>query len=332
MNSDLIALSARIRLARNLEDHAFPPVIRGGAEEKKIVSEVCAILKRMGGYSFYKMSSLSVEKKRAMVERYLISSTLAECDGGAVAVSGDGLVSVMINEEDHVREQCIVKGSDLYSAYGRLDSVDKILCGNLRFAKKGNAFLTTCPTNLGTGMRASVMVCLPALAANGGTGIMADLAERLGLTVRGAFGEGTENEGDLYQISNRTTLRVTPEKILESVGGFAAKVISEERKARYDAYALSPRKFEDDCLRALGILRSCVLLEYGEFLSLIGKVRLGVFIGFITAKNKELFDDLSVSARNYNLLSIAPGDESIAEKRAKFVKNALADIDVRVNT
>ena len=231
-----------------------------------------------------------------------------------------------MNEEDHVREQCIVKGNDLDTAYERLCAIDRILCGNIRFAKKGSAYLTACPTNLGTGMRASVMVYLPALASTGAARDMAAAAIRQGLTVRGAFGEGTGCEGDLYQISNGVTLNVTPEKIIEKVKRFSAKVISYERESRYDAYSKKPREFEDVCFRALGVLRSCVLLEYGEFLDLIGKVKLGVFLGFISAKNKELFDDLLVTARSCNLSLLMGGDAPENEKRAKFVKQALDGI------
>ena len=327
--SDTVSLSSRVRFARNLTGYNFPSMIKGTRAEREIVSEVTALVKRMGGYTVSEMRSLSAPEKAALTERYVISPALAESVGGAVAVRDDGAVSLMINEEDHIREQSFVRGADVKRAYEVLSGVDKILCANLHFARNGKTYYTACPTNYGTGMRASVMMYLPALVKTGGTEELISAANAAGLVVRGGMGEGSPCSEDIFQVSNRVTVG-DELAIVKRVSAFVARIVRAEKDARYSIYNADPRSFEDDVCRALGTLKYCRLLSYEEFVSLIGKIKLGVFIGFVAVDDAALLDDLFVTARSANLeLLKSYQNLSAEEKRAAVVKDALAAINCK---
>ncbi len=327
-----VAVTSRIRLARNLSGYYFPNLLRGTNKEIEIAQNVQAVLQRIGGFTFYKMRELSPTFKASLVERYFVSTSLAENDGGVVCINRDGQTSVMINEEDHIREQCLFKGLDLGSAYSRISSLDAILNRNLRFAKNGDTYFTACPTNVGTGLRASVMMFLPALTYSYAIGEIQERAEKIGLTIRGAFGEGSQAECFLYQISNEITLNVSPKSLITQVENFSRQIIKEEIDERYALYTDYRAQIDDKCLRAFGILQNAVILGYNEFVDLISKVKLGIAMGIIKSNEPDSIDSLMVTARN-NSLSLVKDIEasSIDEKRAAYVRRALKKFGLRAN-
>lgn len=325
-----VVISTRIRFARNFRDYDFPSMIRGSECEKAIVSACLSVLSHFKGFNTYYMNQLSDTEKRSLTERYIISKNLCDSPNGAVALSEDELLSVMMNEEDHVREQCIVKGFDFEGALKRITYLDSVLSKNCRFAVKNGFYYTACPTNLGTGMRASLMVFLPSLTKQNRIEDLARLGYTEGITIRGAFGEGSYAEGHFYQISNSITIGDTL-SIIEKVKKFATSVANEEKSLRNAEYLENPIKVKDKCLRALGTLTHAAILPYDEFCELISQVKLGIFWGIIGCNNSSAIDDLAVTARPNTLLvnSESLAGDSIDEIRAVFVKNALKKLETQ---
>lgn len=331
MTDTSVALSSRVRLARNLAGFCFSPIIRDTPLEDKITSLAYGVLSRRGDFSLLKMSDASALKKQSLVERYLISPKLAESPRGAVALSKDETLSVMINEEDHLREQCFCEGLRLEAAYSRLSMLDRALANNLKFSKGKLGYLTACPSNVGTGMRASVMLFLPALTYSARINDFCEAALKRGLTVRGAFGEGSGAESYMYQLSNEVTFGLRETDIIRLVTGFALKVEEAEKEERAALYEDNAVSIEDACLRAYGTLTYCKKLGYGEFAELGARLKLGVSLGILKAEKPSFIDDLLVSARSAALSFIGGVyGASEEEKRADFVAKALKKIGVSV--
>lgn len=324
-----VAISSRIRLARNISGYNFPCVIRGTEKEKAVLSKCVNVLRNVGGFDFHYMHDLSDLERRAYVERYLISNNLASSDGGVLAMQKDGPLSVMINEEDHLREQCIVRGFDLFSAYKKIAALDGVLAANLPFVKKNGVFFTACPSNLGTGLRASVMLFLPAITDSNRLGEIYENAVQYGLTIRGRFGEGSGSENYLYQVSNEITYKISEREILELVTGFVKDTISIEMSLRKKAYEANKDAISDKVLRALGILKNCFILSYEEFVELICMLKLGLSLGILKSNFDYGIDDLLITANRATLItSNAPYFDSEDKLRARFVQNALDSLNV----
>lgn len=324
-----VAISSRIRLARNILGYNFPCVIRDTEKEKAVLSRCVNVLKNLGSFDFYYMSELSDLERRAFVEQYLISNNLANNDGGVLAVQKGGALSVMINEEDHLREQCIVRGFDLLSAYKKTAALDGVLAANLPFAKKNGVYFTACPSNLGTGLRASVMLFLPAITDGDRLDEIYENAVQYGLTIRGRYGEGSGSENYLYQVSNEITYKVSEQEILRLVTGFVEDTISIETELRHKNYQSNKDAIQDKVLRALGILKNCLILTYNEFVELICMVKLGISLGFLTSNLDYGIDDLLITANRATLIaSDNAAFDSEDKLRARFVQKALDSLNV----
>ena len=303
LNPDLYSgniIMSRVRLARNLRDMPFTldPVAA-----RETVKKVNRALVKKDTFNLYFVSNLDDITLEAMKERHLISRNLIENrDCGAALVSADESLSIMVNEEDVIREQCFMKGLRISEAYKRLDGIDDELAKNLDLAfDEKFGYLTACPTNLGTGMRASVMLFLPALTESGKIkGLIGEVAE-LGLTVRGLYGEGSKAEGCMYQISNEITLGISEYDIIKSVEETVLSVCKLERELEQKLYVKKELVTMDRAKKAYGILTNAVLLSYGEFLSLIAEVKLGAMLGMINISDVEAIDGLIVSVRPANL-------------------------------
>lgn len=322
-----VVVSTRIRLARNLEDYPFPAKL--DATGKKQVNELVrdALL---GGcdedLSYIEMESLSRAQAISLAERHLISPEFASSvNGRSLLLSEDESVSIMLCEEDHVRLQVMEAGLALDSAYKRADSLDNALSAKLQLAfDERIGFLTQCPTNLGTAMRASVMLHLPGLGKSGQITKIAATVSKLGLTIRGAYGEGTSPSGDMYQLSNQVTLGISEETALNNLKSIAQQLVAQELAIREQM--LKNPVWEDKIFRALGILRSARLLSGEEFMQLASLVRLGAAQGIIEVsieKLSELMVDMqpaTINAREGKNLDAAQRDEL----RAKAVREALS--------
>ena len=324
--SDGTVVSTRIRLARNLEGYPFPSHLKNEKQAKEIIRLVSCALARLDEFSLYYMDAIAGEQAVSLMENHLISPKLIKNKHlSAALINTEESVSIMINEEDHLREQCIVKGLDLRFAYETMSEIDSRIAGSMKFAYDEQfGFLTACPTNLGTGLRASVMQFLPALTINGVMPKLIRSISRLGLTVRGVYGEGSDAEGYKYQISNEVTLGVTEEEILNQVEEVVKKVCELEAAERRTLLN-GPNAIEvqDECLRAYGILTNCAKISAREFIKLTAKVKLGACLGFIDIPDVSLIDDLVVKLSPSNIVATASQQFTALERdiyRAKCCK------------
>ena len=295
-------VTSRIRLARNVEGYPFK--IRNEKLAHEIVKKVNRALVKCDTFNLYYMANLKGLELEAMKERNVISPNLiANRQCGAALVNQDESVSVMLCEEDVIREQCFEKGFHLTDAYKRLDRIDDELSKNLDVAfDKNFGYLTACPTNVGTGMRASVMMFLPALTESGKLGELIDEVEKLGLTVRGVYGEGSDAEGYMYQISNQITLGYSEYDIINAVETTVVSICEAERAESEVLYKGSQElRTADRAMKAYGILSNAVLLSYDEFLKHISSIKIGVMAGQIETESIESIDDLIFRVRPANL-------------------------------
>ncbi|MBD7983673.1 protein arginine kinase [Sporosarcina sp. Sa2YVA2] len=297
-----IVMSTRIRLARNLRGHLFP--IASNPEDANQVDEVVKeVLLNSGekGYEYMRMSDVPLLDRQILVEKHLISPQLTDSKrNGAVILSEDETVSLMINEEDHIRIQCIYPGFQLENAYEHADSVDNELEDKLPYAfDEEFGYLTSCPSNTGTGMRASVMMHLPALTITKQIDRIIPAVTRLGMVVRGSYGEGSEALGNIYQISNQTTLGKTEKEILADLKNVALRLIAHERRSREVLLAKSKIALENKLFRSLGIIKYARLLPSGEAARCLSDVRLGIDL--------EIIQDIDMSILNELMIFMQPG-------------------------
>ncbi len=280
-----VVISSRVRLARNLSDTVFPQKA-SPSERVKVCNAVKSALDKNGyeRYNYIDMSSLSPLEKRLLLEDHLISRDFFGADGeGRMLITDENnTVSVMVNEEDHLRIQAITPGLDIEGAYSRANTLDDILSQGLPVAfDEKLGYLTSCPTNLGTGMRASCMLHLPAITVSGGIGSLISLMTKLGLTVRGLYGEGSDADGCLYQISNQITLGISEKDTIDKLTNAVRQVVEKENKLRESLISRGGADFEDSVYRSYGILKYAKKISSSEFLKLWSSAKLGAECGII---------------------------------------------------
>ena len=247
-----IVVSTRIRLARNIGEYPFPNKLntKSRMELNKVIKEA---LESDNKYSlnFIEMRTLARFEAASMAERHIISPEFAsDSDGRALILSPEEDISIMLNEEDHIRLQVMKSGFALDEAYSVANDIDDMLGAKFDFAfDERIGFLTQCPTNLGTGMRASVMLHLPALTLSGQIHKLINTISKLGLTFRGAFGEGTNAVGDMYQLSNQITLGISEEFAIKNLKAITLQLCEQERNAREEM--LKDLGTEDRIFKAL---------------------------------------------------------------------------------
>ena len=329
MSNDVV-ISTRIRLARNLKDFPFPCKLYSQGREK-VIEKVRDAVKKSNSpvasdFSFIKMSELTSSQSVSLVEKRLVSPELiSDTAGRALLISKDECFSIMINEEDHIRLQVITKGLSLEQAYDTADKLDTLLDENLDFAfDEKLGYLTQCPTNLGTGMRAAVMLHLPALEKSRAINRIAGNLSKLGLTIRGAHGEGTEPKGALYQLSNQVTLGISEKAAIENLKNITEQLIAQENQAR--ERLCSSIDIQDAISRSLGILRSALVISHDEALKLLSNVRLGIVSKQITDVSTETIDKLMLAVEPATLTvslnkNLSAHDRDI--ERAKLIRAEL---------
>ena len=330
MNSEVV-ISTRVRLARNLKDYPFPCKLNTQGREK-VIEKVKDAVKNSNSsitsdFSFIKMGELTPRQSVSLVERRLVSPEfISEEQGRALMLSSNESLSIMINEEDHIGLQVITKGLSLDEAYDTADKLDTLLDENLDFAfNEKLGYLTQCPTNLGTGMRASVMLHLPALEKSRAINRIAGNLSKLGLTIRGAHGEGTEPKGALYQLSNQVTLGISEKAAIENLKNITEQLINQENQAR--KRLCSSIEIQDTISRSLGILKSALVISHDEALKLLSNVRLGVVSKQITDVTTETIDKLMSAVEPATLTVNINKNLSAHERdieRAKLLRTALS--------
>ncbi|MBP2071933.1 protein arginine kinase [Thermoanaerobacterium butyriciformans] len=326
-----VVISSRIRLARNLSDIPFPSVMAESEADKvkelvkKAIFDSKTILSTQ--FSEYDMKKITPLERQSLVERHLISPDLAQnTKNGSALIKNDGTISIMINEEDHLRIQTIFNGLNLKEAWDLADKIDDLIEENLSYAfNEKLGYLTACPTNVGTGIRASVMVHLPALTITGQIGNILNSVSKIGIAVRGMYGEGTQSLGDIYQISNQVTLGQSEIEIIENLEGIVKQIINNERKAREDLYKRRKVQIEDRIGRAYGLLTNAKVMSTQEFMRLISDVRLGAVLNIINIDIQKI-DEITTHIQPGNLQKIIgkqlePYERDV--KRAEYVSKLI---------
>lgn len=327
-----VVVSTRIRLARNFADYPFPNKLTDVRQAREIIRLIAAELNHTDTFDVFYMDEITAEKAEFLKERHLISQDLINNRRiSAALVSRDESISIMINEEDHIREQYFLKEFDLDKVYERIMGIDDIISESIPFAfDETLGYLTACPTNLGTGLRASVMLFLPALSRRDLIRKIMPSITRLGLTVRGAFGEGSGTEGEMYQISNEVTLGLSETDLLETVKNVVSTVTEFELRERIKLFEEDEIAFRDRVFRSHGILTNCYMLSGQEVMERMADVKLGVAMGVLHGNMQEL-NDLVVAMRpaNINRLNGAPLDKRERDiYRAEYISKALRSMQL----
>ncbi len=322
-NAD-IAVSTRIRLARNLENTPFPNALK---DKAPIIEKIRNAV--IGGnstlakdFEFIDLDTVSPLKKQALAEEHLISPVMCEGGGKAVMINRDRTMSIMLMEEDHIRLQIIMSGLALDEAYETADRVDDVIEENLAYAFDSDfGYLTACPTNTGTGMRASVMLHLPALTMTENISRVISSASGLGVEVRGLYGEGTKAYGSLYQISNRLTMGLSEKEVIGKLKNIAEQVTDMERKARTALAQNSKDALEDRLFRSYGALKYARSISSSEAKSLLSEVIMGRNMGILPKEG--ILSPMECMVRSEPALisgekELAPQERD--RKRAEFIR------------
>ena len=331
MNNDNIIVSTRLRLARNVDGLPFPHKL-AELPARQIADKAEKALSAADRFTRYDMSSISQLEKTLLRERHLVSPDLVnDCPFGCALISADEIVSVMVNEEDHIREQAILPGLSLDQAYDKVDRIDDILSKSLDFAFDGRfGYLTSCATNLGTGMRASVMMFLPALTINNMIESCINDVGRLNMTVRGVYGEGSKAEGYLYQISNQHTLGLKESEILDSVKAAINHIAEAELRAR-KLLMRDESELKDRILRAWGMVTNAYKLSTAEAMQLLAMIRLGGYYGYFDVKSYDEFQRLVTDCQPASILKRGGAADADGRDilRARYVASALDTLCVK---
>lgn len=312
-----VVLSCRVRLARNLAEYSFIPRLEPRAAEEicEKMRETLVDAKLDGETFFVPMTTASPLLRLMLRERHLISRDLAPSEDGqgsqpgrAVAFGATETVSVMVNEEDHVRLQAIAGGFQLDAAWRRAQAIDRLLESRVQFAYTPKlGYLTGCPTNVGTGLRASVMMHLPGLSL-----VRPELekvfaaAQKTGLAVRGMYGEGSRAAGDFYQISNQVTLGRSESQLVDDLAALVPCILEFERKVRSALDREQRAALKDRVSRSIGLLRTARAMQTEAALAHLSNLRLGVHLGLFDGATIALLNELGVQVQKGHVQALSP--------------------------
>ena len=330
---DRIVMSSRVRLARNLKDAAFP----GWAKKPERLRVLEQILPAVHGLPEMKeafsdtMDSLSSLDKQILVERHLISREhAAKSAGSGLVLNREETLCVMINEEDHLRMQALRPGLQLRQAWSAIDQADSALEKKLDYAFSPElGYLTACPTNIGTGIRVSAMLHLPGLVLAEQINPIIQSVNKLGLAVRGLYGEGTEALGNVFQVSNQMTLGETEAAIVERLEKVLAQIIEHEENARATLLEKKPKMVYNHIGRAYGILANAHSISSKETMNLLSLMRLGVDVGLFSGVDRSLVDELFILTQPAHLQKQHSEKLSAEERdllRADMVRDRLKPV------
>lgn len=319
-----VVLSTRVRLARNI--NKIPFGVKMSDADLKTVEEKCKAA--LPDLKFIDLATMSDIEKAALKECHLISSEMSEKNCGGILVNDSCTLSIMLGEEDHIRIQAMSAGFELDKCMKMANEADDKMEEKIDFAfSEQLGYLTCCPTNTGTGLRASVMVHLPALTATKNIDSIIRSLSQLGLVVRGIYGEGSSAYGNIYQISNQVTLGVSEAESIAKLEQVITELIAKERSAGLELYKNNKFRLEDKIFRAKGILQSSRIMTSNEAMQLISDVRWGINLGIIKNINHEallaaLYDTLPANiAKNYHITT--PTERDL--KRSEILCNAFLE-------
>jgi len=325
-----IVMSSRIRLARNLSKKPFP----NKSARQDLMDSLEAIdsaLKTTPYYEsggLFRISELDTIDRRFLVERHLMSHEhAASTDGKALFVSKEEVISIMINEEDHMRIQVMQSGFNLNENWKIINALDDSLSERLEFAFLSEwGYLTACPTNTGTAMRGSVMLHLPALVMTKQINKVLAAIAKLSFASRGFYGEGTQASGNFYQISNQVSLGHSEEEIIQNINGLIRQIIEQEEQARQALLLQNRPMLEDKIFRSLGVLKNAHIISSQETIELLSMVRLGIDVSIIKDISREAVNELFITIQPAHLQKIEGKRLSSTErdiKRASVIREKL---------
>jgi protein arginine kinase len=325
-----IVISSRIRLARNLA--AYPFINRASDQDRAQIEaslKECVFgIQEASDLLYVEVEELDGVDRQFLVERQLISREHAESEGSrAVAIDRREKFSLMINEEDHLRMQVMQSGLDLDTAWSQVDDIDNLVEQSVTYAfHERLGYLTACPTNVGTGMRVSVMLHLPALVMTRQIDRVFRSLQKISLAVRGLYGEGSQAMGDFYQISNQITLGRSEEDLIRQVADVVPKIIDYERRARDFLIQESQENLHDRVSRAYGILRTAQTISSEETMHLLSSVRMGVNLGLIDDLEIPTVNELFIQTQPAHLQKLSGAELDTTDRnieRARFLRRHL---------
>ncbi len=328
-HSDIV-ISSRIRLARNLDKFPFPHWGNKKQSEGvlKAIEETMERIDYLKQTTIFRLADLDSVDKQLLIERHLMSIEHAQkADNKAIAIDEDEVLTIMINEEDHIRMQVMQSGFNLFEAWNIINKIDDNLAKELHFAFLPDwGYLTACPTNTGTGMRGSVMLHLPALVMTRQIDRVLAAISKLSFTTRGLYGEGTQASGNFFQISNQVSLGHSEEGIIDNINGLIRQIIEQENQARQAMFSRNQAVLEDRINRSLGTLRSAHIISSQETIELLSMVRLGADLGIIKDIDRRRINELFIITLPAHLQKIENKKLTSTErdvKRAELIRNKL---------
>lgn len=333
MDKHKLKLTSRVRLARNIQDYNFPHKMSQQNARQLIGDVEKAFFVNTALEEEFSVKRLWEENGLDLLywfERHLVSQKLiANADTGAFICNKAEDVSIMINEEDHLRMQAMSKWKTLKELYDEADKLDSLLEERLSWAFDNNlGYLTACPTNLGTGLRASVMVHLPALTYKDRIGLIGQKLAQMGMTIRGIYGEGSQAQGNIYQISNEVTLGISEDFIIRNIQETIDGVLDMELEEQFKVMEVKGDESRDSVFRALGVLSHARIISSREALDLLSLLRFGVEAGILTELDTSGIDEMILQAQPGNLHRNLGLSELMPEKdrdllRATVLRNEL---------
>lgn len=323
-----VVISTRVRLARNLKDYPFPNRLtptQGAEVEKKIKKAILESNSYIAeDFVFLPINQLTEIEKISLVERHLVSTEFITSNlANGVIINKSQDISIMINEEDHIRVQVLKEGLELDEVFRIADRVDTLISESLDIAfdhKLG--YLTQCPTNLGTGLRASVTMHLPALHDSGAIPRITTTLSKLGIVIRGTYGEGSSVVGAMYQISNQITMGLSELEAIENLKAIVIQLIEQERNARKSL--VENLLIEDKISRATGILKSAKILSFSEFLELISLLRFGISAEILSGISLQEINSLVYKVQPATIINIESKNTDVL--RSEIVRETLKNI------
>ena len=331
-DSDIV-ISSRVRIARNIHGLPFPMLATNqqSLESLSLLSKVVDTddFKDLGHYQMIKLADINDLEKQVLVEKHLISPNLAnESRNGGMLLKDDESVSIMINEEDHLRIQCLYPGLQVFEAWQVANQIDDIFEQQVEYAfDEKHGYLTSCPTNVGTGIRASVMMHLPALVMTKQINRILQAVTQVGLAVRGLYGEGSEALGNLFQISNQITLGQTEQEIIDNLYGVVKQIIEHERNARELLSHDNMTRLMDRVCRSYGILKHAAIMESKEAAQRLSDIRLGTDLHILKDVSPSMLNELMVMSEPGFLQHIYNKSMSADERdiyRARLIREMLS--------
>jgi len=331
-----VIISSRIRLARNIKKYPFPNHLQP-QEATQLIREIGDVFKKESvadmNFTLLHMQNLPSIDKVAMMEQHTISpGFINNMKPNAILLSEDDSVSIMINEEDHLRIQAMSYGADLLTAFEKANLIDDFIEKHMDYAfDKELGYLTSCPTNVGTGLRASYMLHVPALEASGQLRIILEAIGKFGITFRGIYGESSEPIGSVFQMSNQVTLGHSEREIIDNLNSVTMQVVDQELAVREKLMTEKRIEFEDSIYRSFGILKHARILSSKEAMTLLSDIKLGIELGILKTNSQKGLNifDLMTSIQPANLQKLENKSLDIIERdiaRANYIRHMIPDI------